>query len=145
MSLCCIHFALFPIKRPGCKVISITRVLRRGKFTAIATENPFITINDFFLYYLYINVKNVIIISIHIFISLIGLEPLIESSCMPDIRVLLYNNTLSLDSYLNPFALLFAYFAMALTTKHLIKPRVSVDLVKSIDFSRFLFNLVYCN
>ncbi|XP_034474344.1 piezo-type mechanosensitive ion channel component [Drosophila innubila] len=55
---------------------------------------------------------------------LIGLEPLIESDCSPDIRVLLYNNTLSLDSYLNPFAMLFAYFAMALTTKHLIKPRL---------------------
>ncbi|XP_034669272.1 piezo-type mechanosensitive ion channel component isoform X13 [Drosophila subobscura] len=57
---------------------------------------------------------------------LIGLEPLIESYCSPDIRVLLYNNTLYLDSYLNPFALFFAYFALALTTKHLIKPRVSL-------------------
>ncbi|XP_030079262.1 piezo-type mechanosensitive ion channel component isoform X3 [Drosophila hydei] len=57
---------------------------------------------------------------------LIGLEPLIESYCSPDIRVLLYNNTLTLDSYLNPFALFFAYFALALTTKHLIKPRVSL-------------------
>ncbi|XP_044316384.1 piezo-type mechanosensitive ion channel component isoform X9 [Drosophila rhopaloa] len=55
---------------------------------------------------------------------LIGLEPLIESYCSPDIRVFLYNNKLSLDSYLNPFALFFAYFALALTTKHLIKPRV---------------------
>ncbi|KAH8298058.1 hypothetical protein KR018_005770 [Drosophila ironensis] len=55
---------------------------------------------------------------------LIGLEPLIESYCSPDMRVLLYNNTLYLDSYLNPFALFFAYFALALTTKHLIKPRV---------------------
>ncbi|XP_030079265.1 piezo-type mechanosensitive ion channel component isoform X6 [Drosophila hydei] len=55
---------------------------------------------------------------------LIGLEPLIESYCSPDIRVLLYNNTLTLDSYLNPFALFFAYFALALTTKHLIKPRL---------------------
>ncbi|XP_015036600.2 piezo-type mechanosensitive ion channel component isoform X10 [Drosophila pseudoobscura] len=55
---------------------------------------------------------------------LIGLEPLIESYCSPDIRVLLYNNTLYLDSYLNPFALFFAYFALALTTKHLIKPRL---------------------
>ncbi|XP_032592572.1 piezo-type mechanosensitive ion channel component isoform X1 [Drosophila grimshawi] len=57
---------------------------------------------------------------------LIGLEPLIESTCSRDIRVLLYNNTLTLDSYLNPFAVFFAYFAMALTTKHLIKPRVSL-------------------
>ncbi|XP_034101593.1 piezo-type mechanosensitive ion channel component isoform X8 [Drosophila albomicans] len=57
---------------------------------------------------------------------LIGLEPLIESDCVPDIRILLYNNRLSLDSYLNPFALFFAYFALALTTKHLIKPRVSL-------------------
>ncbi|XP_052853098.1 piezo-type mechanosensitive ion channel component isoform X5 [Drosophila gunungcola] len=57
---------------------------------------------------------------------LIGLEPLIESYCSPDIRVFLYNNKLSLDSYLNPFALFFAYFALALTTKHLIKPRVSL-------------------
>ncbi|XP_030384819.1 piezo-type mechanosensitive ion channel component isoform X4 [Scaptodrosophila lebanonensis] len=55
---------------------------------------------------------------------LIGLEPLIESYCASDIRVMLYNNTLTLDSYLNPFALLFAYFALALTTKHLIKPRL---------------------
>ncbi|XP_034101589.1 piezo-type mechanosensitive ion channel component isoform X4 [Drosophila albomicans] len=55
---------------------------------------------------------------------LIGLEPLIESDCVPDIRILLYNNRLSLDSYLNPFALFFAYFALALTTKHLIKPRL---------------------
>ncbi|XP_017132295.1 piezo-type mechanosensitive ion channel component isoform X1 [Drosophila elegans] len=55
---------------------------------------------------------------------LIGLEPLIESYCSPDIRVFLYNNKLSLDSYLNPFALFFAYFVLALTTKHLIKPRV---------------------
>ncbi|XP_032592573.1 piezo-type mechanosensitive ion channel component isoform X2 [Drosophila grimshawi] len=55
---------------------------------------------------------------------LIGLEPLIESTCSRDIRVLLYNNTLTLDSYLNPFAVFFAYFAMALTTKHLIKPRL---------------------
>ncbi|XP_044316387.1 piezo-type mechanosensitive ion channel component isoform X12 [Drosophila rhopaloa] len=55
---------------------------------------------------------------------LIGLEPLIESYCSPDIRVFLYNNKLSLDSYLNPFALFFAYFALALTTKHLIKPRL---------------------
>jgi len=58
---------------------------------------------------------------------LIGLEPLIESYCSPDIRVFLYNNKLSLDSYLNPFALFFAYFALALTTKHLIKPRVSFN------------------
>ncbi|XP_052853097.1 piezo-type mechanosensitive ion channel component isoform X4 [Drosophila gunungcola] len=57
---------------------------------------------------------------------LIGLEPLIESYCSPDIRVFLYNNKLSLDSYLNPFALFFAYFALALTTKHLIKPRVEL-------------------
>ncbi|XP_030554836.1 piezo-type mechanosensitive ion channel component isoform X7 [Drosophila novamexicana] len=57
---------------------------------------------------------------------LIGLEPLIESECVPDIRILLYNNKLTLDSYLNPFALFFAYFALALTTKHLIKPRVSL-------------------
>ncbi|KAH8413427.1 hypothetical protein KR009_010997 [Drosophila setifemur] len=55
---------------------------------------------------------------------LIGLEPLIESYCSSDIRVFLYNNTLSLDSYLNPFALFFAYFTLALTTKHLIKPRL---------------------
>ncbi|XP_017023914.1 piezo-type mechanosensitive ion channel component isoform X3 [Drosophila kikkawai] len=57
---------------------------------------------------------------------LIGLEPLIESYCASDIRVLFYNNEMSLDSYLNPFALFFAYFALALTTKHLIKPRVSL-------------------
>ncbi|KPU73593.1 uncharacterized protein Dana_GF15505, isoform D [Drosophila ananassae] len=57
---------------------------------------------------------------------LIGLEPLIESYCASDIRVMFYNNTLYLDSYLNPFALFFAYFALALTTKHLIKPRVSL-------------------
>ncbi|KAH8352510.1 hypothetical protein KR084_004589 [Drosophila pseudotakahashii] len=55
---------------------------------------------------------------------LIGLEPLIESYCKPDLRYVLYNTTLSLDSYLNPFALFFAYFALALTTKHLIKPRL---------------------
>ncbi|XP_070072132.1 piezo-type mechanosensitive ion channel component isoform X2 [Drosophila takahashii] len=55
---------------------------------------------------------------------LIGLEPLIESYCKPDLRLVLYNTTLSLDSYLNPFALFFAYFALALTTKHLIKPRL---------------------
>nr|XP_017023913.1 piezo-type mechanosensitive ion channel component isoform X2 [Drosophila kikkawai] len=55
---------------------------------------------------------------------LIGLEPLIESYCASDIRVLFYNNEMSLDSYLNPFALFFAYFALALTTKHLIKPRL---------------------
>ncbi|XP_070133369.1 piezo-type mechanosensitive ion channel component isoform X7 [Drosophila bipectinata] len=57
---------------------------------------------------------------------LIGLEPLIESYCGSDIRIMYYNNTLYLDSYLNPFALFFAYFALALTTKHLIKPRVSL-------------------
>ncbi|XP_070853795.1 piezo-type mechanosensitive ion channel component isoform X20 [Drosophila suzukii] len=57
---------------------------------------------------------------------LIGLEPLIESYCKPDLRYVLYNTTLSLDSYLNPFALFFAYFALALTTKHLIRPRVSL-------------------
>ncbi|XP_016961872.1 piezo-type mechanosensitive ion channel component isoform X3 [Drosophila biarmipes] len=57
---------------------------------------------------------------------LIGLEPLIESYCNPDLRYVLYNTTLSLDSYLNPFALFFAYFALALTTKHLIRPRVSL-------------------
>ncbi|XP_070853790.1 piezo-type mechanosensitive ion channel component isoform X16 [Drosophila suzukii] len=55
---------------------------------------------------------------------LIGLEPLIESYCKPDLRYVLYNTTLSLDSYLNPFALFFAYFALALTTKHLIRPRL---------------------
>ncbi|XP_050741611.1 piezo-type mechanosensitive ion channel component isoform X2 [Drosophila biarmipes] len=55
---------------------------------------------------------------------LIGLEPLIESYCNPDLRYVLYNTTLSLDSYLNPFALFFAYFALALTTKHLIRPRL---------------------
>ncbi|XP_046867014.1 piezo-type mechanosensitive ion channel component isoform X3 [Drosophila willistoni] len=54
---------------------------------------------------------------------LISLEPLIESKCT-DIRILMYNNTLYLDSYLNPFALFFAYFALALTTKHLINPRL---------------------
>jgi len=79
-------------------------------------------------------------------ISLIGLEPLIESYCKPDLRYVLYNTTLSLDSYLNPFALFFAYFALALTTKHLIRPRVSFNyggaLSLSISYVRWLRGIV---
>lgn len=52
---------------------------------------------------------------------LIGLEPLVTSSCINDIRIMIYNTNYRLDSYLNPIMILIAYYSLALTSKLLIK------------------------
>lgn len=56
---------------------------------------------------------------------LIGLEPLITSTCANDIRIIVYDTQFKADSFLNPIVLFFTYYALALTTKNLIKARVS--------------------
>ncbi|XP_061387331.1 piezo-type mechanosensitive ion channel component [Musca vetustissima] len=55
---------------------------------------------------------------------LIGLEPLITSTCDNDIRIVVYNTEYKADSFLNPIVLFFTYYALALTTKNLIKIRI---------------------
>ncbi|XP_058977404.1 piezo-type mechanosensitive ion channel component isoform X1 [Musca domestica] len=57
---------------------------------------------------------------------LIGLEPLITSKCADDIRIIVYNTEYKADSFLNPIVLFFTYYALALTTKNLIKIRVTL-------------------
>uniref|UniRef100_A0A1I8NBI4 Piezo TM1-24 domain-containing protein n=1 Tax=Musca domestica TaxID=7370 RepID=A0A1I8NBI4_MUSDO len=59
---------------------------------------------------------------------LIGLEPLITSKCADDIRIIVYNTEYKADSFLNPIVLFFTYYALALTTKNLIKIRVSFKI-----------------
>lgn len=56
---------------------------------------------------------------------LIGLEPLVTSKCADDIRIIVYNTEYKADSFLNPIVLFFTFYALALTTKNLIKIRVS--------------------
>ncbi|XP_046801250.1 piezo-type mechanosensitive ion channel component isoform X5 [Lucilia cuprina] len=55
---------------------------------------------------------------------LIGLEPLITSTCANDIRIIVYDTQFKADSFLNPIVLFFTYYALALTTKNLIKARI---------------------
>ncbi|XP_075153442.1 piezo type mechanosensitive ion channel component isoform X2 [Haematobia irritans] len=55
---------------------------------------------------------------------LIGLEPLVTSKCEDDIRIIVYNTEFKADSFLNPIVLFFTYYALALTTKNLIKIRL---------------------
>ncbi|XP_013104296.2 piezo-type mechanosensitive ion channel component isoform X3 [Stomoxys calcitrans] len=55
---------------------------------------------------------------------LIGLEPLVTSKCSEDIRIIVYNTEYKADSFLNPIVLFFTYYALALTTKNLIKIRI---------------------
>ncbi|XP_023298570.2 piezo-type mechanosensitive ion channel component isoform X4 [Lucilia cuprina] len=55
---------------------------------------------------------------------LIGLEPLITSTCANDIRIIVYDTQFKADSFLNPIVLFFTYYALALTTKNLIKARL---------------------
>ncbi|XP_037812231.1 piezo-type mechanosensitive ion channel component isoform X1 [Lucilia sericata] len=57
---------------------------------------------------------------------LIGLEPLITSTCANDIRIIVYDTQFKADSFLNPIVLFFTYYALALTTKNLIKARVTL-------------------
>ncbi|XP_055851574.1 piezo-type mechanosensitive ion channel component isoform X3 [Episyrphus balteatus] len=56
---------------------------------------------------------------------LVGLEPLITSSCIKDIRLIFYETWFKLDSFLSPFSMLFSYYVLALTSKNLIEMRIS--------------------
>uniref|UniRef100_A0A0K8W6F3 Piezo-type mechanosensitive ion channel component 1 n=1 Tax=Bactrocera latifrons TaxID=174628 RepID=A0A0K8W6F3_BACLA len=57
---------------------------------------------------------------------LIGLEPLVLSSCDRDIRVMSYNLKYSFDSFILPILMLLTYFVLALTAKCLSNPNVSL-------------------
>ncbi|XP_036224300.2 piezo-type mechanosensitive ion channel component isoform X2 [Bactrocera oleae] len=57
---------------------------------------------------------------------LIGLEPLVLSSCDRDIRVMSYNLTYSFDSFILPILMLLTYFVLALTAKCLSNANVSL-------------------
>ncbi|XP_054741446.1 piezo-type mechanosensitive ion channel component isoform X2 [Anastrepha obliqua] len=57
---------------------------------------------------------------------LIGLEPLVLSSCDRDIRVMSYNLKYSFDSFILPILMLLTYFVLALTAKCLSNPHVSL-------------------
>ncbi|XP_055921322.1 piezo-type mechanosensitive ion channel component isoform X4 [Eupeodes corollae] len=54
---------------------------------------------------------------------LVGLEPLITSSCSKDIRLIFYDTWFKLDSFISPFSMLFSYYVLALTSKNLIERR----------------------
>ncbi|XP_049305677.1 piezo-type mechanosensitive ion channel component isoform X9 [Bactrocera dorsalis] len=56
---------------------------------------------------------------------LIGLEPLVLSSCDRDIRVMSYNLKYSFDSFILPILMLLTYFVLALTAKCLSNPNVT--------------------
>ncbi|XP_020715968.1 piezo-type mechanosensitive ion channel component isoform X2 [Ceratitis capitata] len=57
---------------------------------------------------------------------LIGLEPLVLSSCDRDIRVMSYNLKYSFDSFILPILMLLTYFVLALTAKCLSNANVSL-------------------
>lgn len=76
---------------------------------------------------------------------LIGLEPLVTSSCANgnDIRIIVYDTKFKADSFLNPIVLFFTYYALALTTKNLIKARVSNKFLKHLNSAfKFSFSLI---
>ncbi|XP_036328319.1 piezo-type mechanosensitive ion channel component isoform X2 [Rhagoletis pomonella] len=56
---------------------------------------------------------------------LIGLEPLVLSSCDRDIRVMSYNLKYSFDSFILPILMLLTYFVLALTAKCLSNANVT--------------------
>uniref|UniRef100_A0A034V2Q8 Piezo-type mechanosensitive ion channel component 2 n=2 Tax=Bactrocera dorsalis TaxID=27457 RepID=A0A034V2Q8_BACDO len=62
---------------------------------------------------------------------LIGLEPLVLSSCDRDIRVMSYNLKYSFDSFILPILMLLTYFVLALTAKCLSNPNLVKRLRKS--------------
>lgn len=52
-----------------------------------------------------------------------------SSSCdsnTSDIRIIEFNDTLDLDHYLNPIALILCYFVVALTSRVLLGPKVTL-------------------
>lgn len=61
---------------------------------------------------------------------LIGLEPLVLSSCDRDIRVMSYNLKYSFDSFILPILMLLTYFVLALTAKCLSNANVSKKFTK---------------
>lgn len=61
----------------------------------------------------------------------LGFEQIFSSSCENDIRVIVINNTLEIDSYLNPIALLVCYYTLSLTSVLVLSPKVSfLNLIK---------------
>lgn len=62
-----------------------------------------------------------------------------SSSCdgnTSDIRIIEFNDTLDLDHYLNPIALILCYFVVALTSRVLLGPKVTLTPPGSGDECR---------
>lgn len=59
---------------------------------------------------------------------ILGFVDIYSSSCdgnSSDIRIIEFNDTLDLDHYLNPIALILCYFVVALTSRVLLGPKVT--------------------
>lgn len=65
---------------------------------------------------------------IHFFCySLLGFSPLLQSSCNStsgDIRVIYLNETLDLDAFLNPVALLLCYYVLVISSGFILDAKV---------------------
>lgn len=64
------------------------------------------------------------------FYSLAGFSPLIVSSCNEtdgDIRVIHLNNTVDLDAFLNPIALLLCYYVLAISSRFILNAKVIIS------------------
>lgn len=62
------------------------------------------------------------------FLRFIGFAPLIISNCDApdkDIRIIYYNNEVQFDSYLNPLAILFCYYSLAIVSSFILNTTVS--------------------
>lgn len=59
----------------------------------------------------------------------VGFSPLLVSSCNDtdgDIRVIHLNDTLDLDAFLNPLALLLCYYVLAISSKFILDAKVTI-------------------
>lgn len=68
----------------------------------------------------------------------VGFSPLLVSSCNDtdgDIRVIHLNDTLDLDAFLNPLALLLCYYVLAISSKFILDAKVTI-------FESFFFSVI---
>lgn len=79
--------------------------------------------------------------------SLVGLSPLIISSCNStdgDIRIILMNNNIDLDAFLNPIALILCYYTLVISSAFILNAKVNLLLFfhHSVNQS-FAFNIFF--
>lgn len=63
-----------------------------------------------------------------LYYSLAGFSSLIMSSCNltgGDIRVIYLNNTIDIDAFLNPIALILCYYALTISSRFILDAKVS--------------------